>query len=262
MAERPAFQQTQYRFAAHLRDPRGTPAPRGIEDRRMAIYRDLFFNNVAQLLARTFPVLHGILAGERWQRLMRDYFGRHQSRTPLFLEMPREFLNYLEHERAEHDDDPPFMLELAHYEWVELALSIDEREAPVAGIDTDGDLLEGRPALNPLHWSLSYRFPVHRLSPQYTPAAAPPEPTRLLVYRNLDDEVGFMEINVVTARLLELLADERIGSGHGALERIAIELKHPQPETVIRGGREILDELRRRQVVLGTVGARGSRGNS
>jgi hypothetical protein len=257
MAERPAFQDTQYRFAAHLRDPQGAPAPRGIEDRRMAIYRDLFFNNVAQLLARTFPVLHGILGGERWQRLMRDYFSRHQSHTPLFLEMPREFLEYLEHERGEHEDDPPFMLELAHYEWVELALSIDEREAPAAGIDADGDLLEGRPALNPLHWSLSYRFPVHRLSPQYTPTDAPPEPTRLLVYRNLDDEVGFMEINVVTARLLELLADD----GRAALERIATELKHPQPETVIRGGRDILDDLRRRQVILGIFRARGPRGD-
>ena len=87
MAERPDFQETQFGFAAHLRDPAANPAPDDIEDRRMAIYRELFFNNVAGLLGRTFPVLHKILGAERWAIVMRDYFSRHQSHTPLFLEM-------------------------------------------------------------------------------------------------------------------------------------------------------------------------------
>jgi hypothetical protein len=253
MAERPAFQRTQYRFAAHLRDPLENPAPDGIEDRRLAIYRELFFNNVAQLLGRTFPVLKRILGDDRWARLMRDYYSRHRSTTPLFLEMPREFLSYLRTERGEVEGDPPFMLELAHYEWVELALSIDERAPDLAAVEAGGDLLDGRPVLNPVHRSLAYRFPVHRLSPDYTPAQAPAEPTRLLVYRNLDDEVGFIEINVVTARLLELIADETIASGRAALVRVAAELNHPQPATVIAGGRTILEDLRARQLILGTA---------
>ena len=254
MAERPAFQETQYGFAAHLRDPERNPAPENIEDRRMAIYRELFFNNVAGLLGRTFPVLHKILGPERWKVVMRDYFSRHQSHTPLFLEMPREFLQYLEDERGDVDGDPPFMRELAHYEWVELALSIDERDPDLDAVDRDGDLLEGRPVLTPLYWSLSYRYPVHRVSPQFMPNEPGAEPTRLLVYRDLDDEVGFIEINVVTARLLELLADESIESGRAALETIAQELNHPQPETVVSGGLQILEDLRNRQVILGVAG--------
>jgi hypothetical protein len=255
MAERPEFQETQYGFAAHLRDPERNPAPENIEDRRMAIYRELFFNNVAGLLGRTFPVLHKILGAERWKVVIRDYFSRHRSHTPLFLEMPREFLQYLEDERGEVEGDPPFMRELAHYEWVELALSIDERDPDLDAVDREGDLLEGRPALTPLYWSLSYRFPVHRLSPQFTPSEPGAELTRLLVYRDLDDEVGFIEINVVTARLLELLADDSIASGRAALEAIAEELNHPQPETVVSGGLQILEDLRNRQLILGTAKA-------
>jgi hypothetical protein len=255
MAERPEFQETQYGFAAHLRDPERNPAPENIEDRRMAIYRELFFNNVAGLLGRTFPVLHKILGAERWKVVIRDYFSRHRSHTPLFLEMPREFLQYLEDERGEVEGDPPFMRELAHYEWVELALSIDERDPDLDAVDREGDLLEGRPVLTPLYWSLSYRFPVHRLSPQFTPSEPGAELTRLLVYRDLDDEVGFIEINVVTARLLELLADDNIESGRAALETIAQELTHPQPETVVSGGLRILEDLRNREVVLGTAKA-------
>jgi hypothetical protein len=255
MAERPEFQETQYGFAAHLRDPERNPAPENIEDRRMAVYRELFFNNVAGLLGRTFPVLHKILGAERWKVVIRDYFSRHRSHTPLFLEMPREFLQYLEDERGEVEGDPPFMRELAHYEWVELALSIDERDPDLDAVDREGDLLEGRPVLTPLYWSLSYRFPVHRLSPQFTPSEPGAELTRLLVYRDLDDEVGFIEINVVTARLLELLADESLVSGRAALEAIAEELNHPQPETVVSGGLRILEDLRNREVVLGTAKA-------
>ncbi|MGD8977323.1 MAG: putative DNA-binding domain-containing protein [Gammaproteobacteria bacterium] len=252
MAERPAFQRHQYAFAAHIRDPENNPAPTGIEDRRMAIYRSLFFNNVSQLLAKTFPVLHAILGAEAWERLMRDYFSRHQSHTPLFLEMPREFLKYLEEERGTVAGDPPFQLELAHYEWVELALSIDERQPDPSDIDPQGDLLAGRPVLTPLMWSLRYRFPVHRLGPDYQPEDPPEQPTLLLVHRNLSGQVGFIEINIVTARLLELLGEDSLGSGRAVLERIADEMSHPTPDAVIDGGAEILRQLREREVILGT----------
>ena len=60
MAEQRSFQDKQYAFAAHIRDPEHRPAPEGIEDRRMAIYRELFFNNIRSLLARNYPVLRKV----------------------------------------------------------------------------------------------------------------------------------------------------------------------------------------------------------
>ena len=38
----------------------------------MAIYRDLFFNNVASLLAGTFPVLRRLLGEDEWRELLTD----------------------------------------------------------------------------------------------------------------------------------------------------------------------------------------------
>ena len=58
-------------------------------------------------------------------------------------------------------------LELAHYEWVELALSLDTREIRQDGINPDGDLLSGVPVLNELSWSLVYDYPVQRIGPDY-----------------------------------------------------------------------------------------------
>ncbi|MGB5210650.1 MAG: putative DNA-binding domain-containing protein [Gammaproteobacteria bacterium] len=251
MADLPEFQRQQLAFAAHIRDPDSQPAPPGIEDRRMAIYRDLFFNNVSQLLAKTFPVLHKIHGADAWRLLMRDYFSSHRAHTPLFLEMPREFLQYLEEERGNVPGDPPFQLELAHYEWVELALSIDEREPDLTGVRRDGDLLEGRPVLTPLIWSLRYRFPVHQLGPDYQPEVAPDQPTLLVVHRNIAGKVGFMEINIVTARLLELLGDEGSGCGRQVLETVASEMDNADLATVIDGGRQIFEQLRARELILG-----------
>ncbi|HEX2138849.1 MAG TPA: DNA-binding domain-containing protein, partial [Woeseiaceae bacterium] len=62
-----AFQQKQRAFAAHIRDPDHCSPPAGVEDRRMAIYRELFFNNLDNLLGKSFPVLRAILGDEEWR---------------------------------------------------------------------------------------------------------------------------------------------------------------------------------------------------
>lgn len=221
----------------------------------MAIYRELFFNNVSDLLGRSFPVLRKLLGPAGWDAMVRDWLVRHRAQTPLFLELPREFLAYLQDERELRAGDPPFMAELAHYEWVELALSIDEREPDIAGVDEGGDLLAGRPVLSPLAWSLAYAWPVHLIGPDYRPAEPPPEPTRLVVYRDRRDRVGFLEVNVVTARLLELLAENAAPrpTGRACLLRIADELGHAHPEAVVDAGAALLADLRARDVILGAL---------
>lgn len=250
--DRPAFVCQQYAFAAHIRDPERNPSPEGIEERRMKIYRELFYNNVESFIANTYPVLRRILPDDRWHAMMRDYFAHHVAHTPLFPEMPREFLKYLEHERKPQPDDPPFLLELAHYEWVELALSLLDEKIDATEIDAHGDLLTGIPAISPLAWALSYRFPVHKISPAFQPKEAGKTQTHLIVYRDADFDVRFIEINPVTARLLQLFSGEDAVSGQAALQQVAAELNHPQPDTVIRGGMEILNDLQRRLVILGT----------
>lgn len=67
MADLPLFKQTQYEFAAHIRDPKLNPKPDGIESRRMNIYAELFFNNVEDFISNTYPVLKSITAEDRWQ---------------------------------------------------------------------------------------------------------------------------------------------------------------------------------------------------
>jgi hypothetical protein len=252
MENQPEFIRRQYAFAAHIRDPQQHPAPADVEERRMAIYRELFYNNVEGFLSGTFPVLRSLLDDTTWHAMARDFFAQHHSRTPLFLEIPREFLNWLRKERTAQPGDLPFLSELAHYEWLELALSVAEESIPTAGIDVDGDLLEGVPVLSPLAWHLGYTWPVHKIGPDSVPDAPGPQPTCLVIYRNPADEVGFLEINPVTKRLLELVEEGRHRVGRSLLEQIAAELSHPDPAVVISAGNEILCGLRAKSVIIGT----------
>ncbi|PSJ18598.1 HvfC family RiPP maturation protein [Nitrosomonas supralitoralis] len=250
-ADHSDFVRQLYAFAAHIRDPKKNPCPEALEERRMKIYRELFYNNVESFISSSFPVLRQIMMHERWHGMIRDYFANHLSHTPLFPEIPREFLKYLDHERIAQPDDPPFILELAHYEWVELALSISDEKVEIATINPKGDLLDGIPVISPFAWSLSYRFPVHKISPDFQPRAPEATQTNLIVYRDADFAVHFIEINAVTARLLQLISSNDHKSARTLLQQISVELNHVQADVVVRGGMEILSDLRKRQVILG-----------
>ncbi|MDX1509185.1 MAG: putative DNA-binding domain-containing protein, partial [Woeseiaceae bacterium] len=205
MAERRDFQDKQYAFAAHIRDPEHRPAPEGIEDRRMAIYTKLFFNNLRSLLATFFPVLRKLHDDAHWGRFIRGFMREHTAKTPYFLQLPEEFLDFLKNEYQPQDDDYPFLTELAHYEYIELALSVSTNENDLAGVDPDGDLLAGAPVKSDLAWVYAYRYPVHRISPDFRPTEPEAQPVYLAVYRLSDDQVGFLELNPVTAALLNAI---------------------------------------------------------
>jgi hypothetical protein len=250
--EQLGFAEVQRAFAAHIRDPEGQPAPSDIEARRMGIYRDLFFNNLASLLRQGFPVLYRCLGEARWRTLIRQFMIEHRAETPLFPALGGELVAYLNAERKPLPDEPAFMLELAHYEWAEAALLFSDEEASPSLADPNGDLLDGIPVVSPLAWNLTYRFPVHRIGPQFQPTEPEPEPTRLVVYRNRSDAVEFLKVNIVTQRLLQLLATGDGQTGLQALSTIAAELRHPQPEQVVSFGAGMLEDLRQRQILLGT----------
>lgn len=242
----------QEAFAAHLRDPERHPPVSGIEDRRLAIYRDLFFASIESLLAGNFPVLKRLLAGDdAWQPLVRRFYAQHGASTPYFPRIAGEFVAWLEAQQTALAL-PGWVAELAHYEWQEVELAIEETELPLVDIDARGDLLAGRPALSPLARRLAYAWPVHRLAPEAIPDVPVEAITRLVVYRDREDRIGFMELNAVTWRLLEHLEGRDGPPGGTALETIAAELGRTDVAAIVAAGAGILRRLRERDIVLGT----------
>lgn len=251
MAE--SFLALQRRFAAHLRDPDAVPAPAGLEDRRVGIYRELFFNNVVQLLAGGFPVLRSMLDETGWRGLVRRWYREYRAHTPLFPELGREFVRWLQDSAEQHKEDPlpDWYAELAHYEWMEVVAANDETELASLSYDRDGDLLEGRPLVSPLAWLLVYRHPVHRIRSDAPPGPAPEHPTCLIIVRARDDRVSFLEANPWTLRLLERLREPGDETGRDVLSALAVE-SGLDCDGVVAAGHAVLQRLRERDIVLGT----------
>ena len=247
----PSFQQYQRAFVSHIRDPRQNLRPRGVPARRMKVYNELVYNNLESFLLACFPVLRKVLGKRKWSKLVRDFFSVHRCHTPFFRQIPDEFIQYLQNERSEQPEDPAFLCDLAHYEWVELMLSVSNKEINSVLIDPRGDLLNDRPAISPLLSLQTYAYPVHRIGPNFKPTRGQQAETHFAIVRNSEDEVKFTLINASTKRLLLLLQSQPMTGGK-ALGQIAVELSHPDPASVLAGGYEILRNLRSAQVILGT----------
>jgi hypothetical protein len=243
------FKDTQYQFSRYLRDPDHQPLPNDIEARRMNVYRELFYNNIEGFISNAFPVLKQITADEKWHAMIRDFMVKHHCKTPLFHEIAREFIAYLNDER-DLKNDPIFIKELAHYEWVELALSVSDAEAKILHPNEIENRLDIKLNTSPLAWPLMYHYPVQQISPNYQPTEPSEQPFFLLVYRNIEDSVTFMELNPVSARLIDLLNTGK--TGEEAVENIVAELQHSNPPVVMEGANNlILDWLNRGILIAG-----------
>lgn len=245
-----SFQQTQHKFTQYLRDPDNQPMPPDIESRRMAIYRDLIYNNIESFASSGFPVLRKIVEDEKWHQLIRGFLVTYRAHTPLFSKLSQEILQYLENITPEQYGLPPFYFELAYYEWLEASLALDAREAKADNMSIEGDLLSQTPVLNPLIVGSTFIWPVHKISPDYMPETPPEQPTHLLVYRDRNHEVGFLELNIVSAYLVEQLKTQEDKTGQQILDEIADKLEYDKT-IVLNSGRQLLDDFHKRDIILG-----------
>jgi hypothetical protein len=249
-----ALRDYQNQFVWYLREPDLAPPPAGVAAHRIAVYAGLLYNKIEDSLLACFPLTRELLGFEPWSALVRGFIAKHRCVSPLYRQIPDEFIDYLQNERTE-SSDPPLLIELAHYEWMELALSIAEDSADPGDFDPEGDLLMGVPVFAPVFALLQYNHPVHRLGLKQTlddggtaPGAAP---FFILGFRDADDEVRFIEVSAATARLIDLLQASGL-SGQAALTRMAEELRHPDSAGLLSFGADILRNLRGQGAILGT----------
>ncbi len=247
----------QKRFSDHIRDPEHSPAPEGIEDRRMAIYRRLFYNNLSSLFGKNFATARRIVPDRDWQRLIRAFMIEHRPTTPLFPEIGREFVRFLA-DHPEHYTDWPWLAELCHWQFQLTSVRNDEVEPTGIDADPEGDPMTGHPVVNPTLRMAQYHWPVHTIKVGRLPKSGQPagqstgKPLILAVFRKPDDKLGRMKINAGTARMLEIVQENPGLDGLKCLELLAREAAHPDPAQLIGHGRNLLASLIDARVLLGT----------
>ena len=243
------FQRYQLEFTAHIRNPKTSKKPALVDEARMAVYTDIVFNNILNSVTTCFPVCAQVLGELAWQNLVREFFAKYQATSPIFREIPQQFLQFL----TLIDYLPAYFQQLAHYEWVELSVNTQEITLfnwphPLLNISKTSDLLNKRPVLAPAHMLLEYDYAVHKISKRNQLTAT--EKTYLLVFRNSEFKVKFIELNPTTYLLLRLIKESNM-SGKQALVQLAADIKHPDTEAVIQFGVEILSDLAKQEAIIG-----------
>ena len=238
------FQRYQIAFTAHIRNPSANKKPAHVNIARMAIYREIVFNNIFSSVSACFPVCKSILGARAWRKLVRAFFANHQAATPIFREIPQQFLLFLNTKI----ELPIYFQSLAHYEWVELKVA--SQQIMHVKLSNQIDLLNEKPILAPAHMLLSYDYAVQTISKRQLPKGT--EQTYLLVFRNAENKVKFIELNPITFQLLSLIQQSEI-TGKQALMRLAADIQHPNIDAIIAFGAEILVDLAKQQAIVGSV---------
>ena len=246
------FQRYQAEFTAHIRNPAAHKKPANVVEERMAVYREAVVNNIFESVSVCFPVCQQVIGKRTWQALIRGFVKNYPAITPIFREIPQQFLSYLDTVNSETIKKlPAYLKPLAHYEWVELAVSALETK-PIK-LSKKTDFLYEKSVLAP-HMLLEYDFAVHKIAKNKKPKQT--EKTYLLVYRNAGFEVKFIELNSMTFNLLKILEDGNM-AGEQVLMSLAEQVNNDgvkiESETILKFVTEILQELANQNAIIGNI---------
>jgi hypothetical protein len=195
----------------------------------------------------SLPVCRELLASRQWLDLQQSFFREVRPGNPLLWQIPGEFVAYMAENRNRHHL-PPWMPELGHYEWIELA--VYHCDVPLPNCCTDRDLLATCPVLNPTARILAYTWPVHRIAQGDEPPTDP-QPSLVVVWRNIDEQVRIEQLPPVTARLLELIESGSC-TGQAACAQLKAELPQVEPLQLSAFVSDELQRLRQASVIVGS----------
>jgi hypothetical protein len=242
-----SFQDTQHAFIQHIKNPQANPFDGAIEDRRLKIYRELFFNNILGFLSSGFPVLESLYSEQQWKLLARKFFIEHECSSPYFIDISKEFVEYLSSEYELSESDPVFMRELAHYEWLELDVSVRKSNQIAKAWDGHSKVIQVQ--MSDLASLVSYQYPVHQISTDFQPSQVS-EIVYLVIYRDALDEVNFTLVNAVSAHLLNTIVQQELTTVDSLTEMMIEAMPQLGVQQITESLQQVLQQLLHQEILF------------
>ena len=99
-----------------------------------------------------------------------------------------------------------FLKELLDYEWIELE---PETASDESIPHSNEDIFTKHIKISSKLRLLAYRFPVHKITQDFLPTSPLKMPCYLMAYRNKDWQVKFIELDIFSALLIEILINKQ-----------------------------------------------------
>ena len=104
-----------------------------------------------------------------------------------------------------------------------------------------------------LTWAFAYHYPVHRISPDFLPTGPSEQPIYLAIYRGNNDKVRFLELNAVTAGLLDAIENNPARDiGEALIRKLGKKINYPDLHAFVQHGQDAIGELKKLEIIIGT----------
>jgi hypothetical protein len=239
------FRQFQFALARHLRDPISVSLPAGVNAEDAGACSQEMVDHLCDVLEPAFPVTHALLGDEIWGLAVRLFLKDAPTHVPWATAVQRAFVE-LVCASPEMHHLPAWLQDLAHFEWLQSAVSTAPVTWPTA--DATGDVMRHAVVINPTHVEAAYEWPVHSIDTEHKPDDM--QSTHVTMLRDMNDELHVLESSVFRGQLIDLLREGQ--TGEEAFMLLARWLSHPDPQTFVNEGANVMAQLQREGVVLGT----------
>ena len=242
-------------------DPRGWLAAHGVVSpdeeamasvgaRRLLVYRSLVRGGLESVTRAFVPRTLARLGETGFEQSVRQWLHHAPPRSRYLRDVPREFVQWAEAAWGKDPGVPDYLIDLARLEIIENEIDAAYDPPPPAGMSTS--LVLDRPlvwngAVHIAHFGHAVQALPTDEDDRTEPAA---EATRLLVYRDDEDEVRTLTLSALAAEVLRRLVDEG-ATVQAAIESGTAAAGEAMDETVLGRIAALLADLAERGVLRG-----------
>lgn len=215
---------------------------------RILVYRALVHNRMRNATRAFIPRTVARLGASRFRGEFERWVDERAAQSHYLRDVPEEFVRWVIPRWTLDPEIPEYIPDLARHELLDNSV----RNDPAGGEPETGQpvALDRPLAFDGTVRLLDYTFAVHRLPADRGDTTAPePKPTALLVYRDPEHTVRYLELTpFAAASLRRLLAGETV---QGALQGAAADLGEPLDDEKLASAATLLADLADRRAMLG-----------
>ncbi|MBK6513476.1 MAG: putative DNA-binding domain-containing protein [Polyangiaceae bacterium] len=227
--------------------PADLEALAAVDDRSFFAYRHLLRNNLREAIDNQLSRTRALL-GERLDADIDAYFSSGLPTSRYLRDVAFELVDFATPRWRSAQDVPPFAAELALFELRSFESSVAVRPAASAARAVPKLELAAPVVLDESVKVTRYAYPVHELADGARELEA--RPTALLVYRDRDFELRFLELSPLAASIVErLLAGAALGE---AITASCAAASTPISPELLGEIAQLLSDYAERGIVLGS----------
>jgi len=183
---------------------------------RLKLYEELLFAGIESTLSSLYPFCRRFFNSRDWHQLVEQYRRQYPSASYQLYKSAEAFPQFLSEQEALMTEIP-FLIDLSHYEWLEVVLLNAKDMALPNNLDTAcpsqlTTLSAMRPYWNPISHLYHCRYPIPSILDlmRRQEDLSPPYPFKkqsidILLYRDMDTlSVRFFQLNELTSQLWQL----------------------------------------------------------